>query len=111
MKFYRGPEGKSLEDPSYECVGEYDFSENTEAWTWSTTIRINIAKDKGAEKQSAIYVEIDEADVLILHQTLLEGLRYKAAALGKCARLLQMIRRRIANNGDTVEAASSEIDR
>lgn len=54
------------------------------------TIRINIAKDKGAERQSALYVAIDEADVLMLHKMLLRGLREKVAMLEEDERQLQI---------------------
>lgn len=111
MRIFRGPEGESLEDPSYECVSEYDVSTNEQSWTRTYTIRFNIAKDKSAQKQSAIYVEIDEADVLMLHQTLLKGLRTKLASLEASEKLLQVLRNKITSAGDVVAAESVEITR
>ncbi|AGW91763.1 hypothetical protein N234_17158 [Ralstonia pickettii DTP0602] len=111
MKIFRGPAGESLEDPSYVCVSEHDLSTNEQSWTRTYTIRFNIAKDKNAQKQSAIYVEIDEADVLMLHHTLLEGLQTKLASLEASEKLMQVLRKKITTVGDTVEAASTVICR
>ncbi|CAQ68814.1 hypothetical protein; ATPase motif [Cupriavidus taiwanensis LMG 19424] len=102
MRFFRGPEGKSLEDPSYEGVGTYEFSMSDETWTGTTTIRINIAKDKSAERQSALYVAIDEADVLMLHKLLLKGLREKIAMLEEDERQVQAAQKKASGRRKAV---------
>lgn len=111
MKIFRGPEGESLEHPSYECVEEYDLSTDEKSWRGTYTIRFNIAKDKNAKKQSAIYVEIDEADVLILHRTLLEGLRTKLASLEASEKLMKVLRKRIMSVGEALTAEHIEFNR
>ncbi|WP_155301075.1 hypothetical protein [Cupriavidus necator] len=66
------------------------------------TIRINIAKDKSAERQSALYVAIDEADVLMLHKMLLRGLREKVAMLEGDERHLQIAQKKASRRRKAV---------
>ena len=92
MKFYRGPASKPRYDASHPLVGEHDLSKDREPWVKSDTIWANISKDKDAENQSVLYVEIDESDVLMLHQSLLKGLTSNSGLLEKAEAQLQLIR-------------------
>lgn len=123
MKFYRGPISKPRQDVSHKLVGEHDFSKDTEPWAKSNTIWANISKDKGADNQSVLYVEIDESDVLMLHQSLLKGLKRNSASLAKAEEQLQLvrevlleIREKASQNGDDsntglLEEITTMIDR
>jgi len=123
MKFYRGPASKPRYDVSHQLVGEHDFSKDKEPWAKSDTIWANISKDKDAENQSVLYVEIDESDVLMLHQSLLKGLKSNSALLEKAEAQLRLVREELleirekasqngeASNRGPLEEITKMIDR
>lgn len=111
MKVYRGPESKDFFDGSHELVDTRDLSKETGSWTSQKLIKVNISKES-YERQSVAHINIEERDVIALHQGLLSGLHEKARksdTLNEEVKVLRAALEKIKNKTFFTEGKQEEV--
>jgi hypothetical protein len=81
MRIYRGPSSKDFVDgPPHEHVDTKDLSSESQPWTGTKRVRVEITKVP-VERQAVAHLVFEEADILALHQGLIKGWQEKLQGL------------------------------
>lgn len=77
MKIYRGPSQKDFSDDAHAHVSDIDLSKDNDPWVDRKKYRANITK-YGNDRKADAHIVLEAADIIALHQGLVEGLRQQA---------------------------------